>query len=45
MTDNTNRRMTKAIPGELDGKNDLRVIFSSDGKTVIHDARPKRDKK
>jgi hypothetical protein len=43
MTDNT-RRTTKPIAGQPDGKNDLRVIFSADGKTVLHDERPKRDK-
>jgi hypothetical protein len=45
MTDNSNRRMTKAAKGQPDGTNDLRVIFSADGKTVLHDGRPKGDKK
>lgn len=35
---------TKPIKGQPDGKNDLRVIWSADGKTILHDGRKKPSK-
>jgi hypothetical protein len=32
---------TKAIKGAPNGKNDLRVIWSADGKTILNDRRKK----
>lgn len=45
MVDSNKIGRTKAIPGDPDGHNDLRVIFSADGKTILHDERSKGEQK
>lgn len=45
MTDSNRPGRTKPIVGDPDGHNDLRVIFSADGKTILHDRRPKGEQK